>query len=134
MSSSIAMVTEIAVAVVQHEGRYLIGLRPPEVPLGGLWEFPGGKVQTGETAQQAAARECREETGLVVVIGEAFPDVLHTYDHGQLRLHFFLCRLLDASKEDPTPERFRWVSGEKLVDYEFPAANAELIQYLSTQK
>ena len=51
---------EIAIAVVEHEGRFLIGLRPPGAPLAGLWEFAGGKLEPGETPQMAAARECLE--------------------------------------------------------------------------
>ena len=63
----------IAVAVVQHAGTVLIGRRAPEAPLGGLWEFPGGKVGPDETPGEAAARECREETGLAVRIGRPYP-------------------------------------------------------------
>ena len=69
--------TRIAIAVVEHAGRYLIGRRPDGVPLAGLWEFPGGKVQLSETAEQAAERECLEETGLEVAVGEAYPAVVH---------------------------------------------------------
>ena len=131
--SSLGATTEIAIAVVEHEGRYLIGLRPPDVPLPGLWEFPGGKVRPGEAPAEAAQRECLEETGLAVVVGEPLPDVLHTYEHGRLRLHFFRCRLGDPAAAAAVPPRFRWVPGEKLVDYAFPAANAELIARLVRQ-
>ena len=130
MSPSLGTTTEIAIAVVEHDGRYLIGLRPPNVPLPGLWEFPGGKLRPGETPAQAAERECLEETGLAIVVGEAFPDVLHTYEHGRLLLHFFRCRLGDPVAAAAVPTRFRWVPGGKLVDYAFPAANAELVASL----
>ena len=65
---SAASPTPIAVAVVEHDGRYLVGQRPAHVPLGGFWEFPGGKVERGETPEAAAIRECLEETGLTVHI------------------------------------------------------------------
>ncbi len=80
--------TEIAVAVVVDQGRYLIGLRPEGAPLAGLWEFPGGKVLAGETPALAAARECREEAALEIDIGPALIVIVHDYPHGRLRLHF----------------------------------------------
>src|SRR5262245_23048023 len=83
--------TPIAIAVVEHAGRYLVGRRPEGVPLAGLWEFPGGKVRDGETPEKAAASECLEETGLEVHVGQAYPEVVHAYEHGQVRLSFFAC-------------------------------------------
>ncbi len=124
---------EIAVAVVEHEGRLLIGLRPAGVPLAGLWEFPGGKLHHGETPSAAAQRECWEETGLNVVAGDAYPMVEHEYVHGRLRLHFFACTLRNAGTGTPAPtlaERFRWVPAAELSQYEFPKANAALIELL----
>ncbi len=127
--------TEIAVAVVEHQGRYLIGLRPAGVALAGLWEFPGGKLEPGETPETAAERECWEETGLHVQAGAAYPSIEHEYAHGRLRLHFIACAVADttspASQWWPAvPERFRWVSAEELGEYEFPAANAGLLEVL----
>lgn len=120
--------TRIAIAVVEHEGRYLIGQRPPGGPLAGLWEFPGGKVEPDETLEHAAARECLEETGLEVIVGEEYPSVVHHYDHGRVELHFFRCQPRDASPPPQPP--FRWVQGSALVDYSFPAANEELLRRL----
>ena len=65
---------QIAVAVVEHDGRFLVGLRPAGKPLAGFSEFPGGKVHSGETPAEAAERECREETGLSVVVGASISD------------------------------------------------------------
>jgi 8-oxo-dGTP diphosphatase len=123
--------TPIAVAVVQHEGRVLIGRRPAGVPLAGLWEFPGGKVRPGETAQQAAARECLEETGLAVRIAGAYPKVVHHYEHGSVRLHFFAAEPVDAAAEPSGP--FVWVPVRELGRYEFPAANAAVVGRLLSQ-
>ena len=122
---------EIAIAVVEHDGRFLIGLRPGGAPLAGLWEFAGGKVEPGETPQTAAARECLEETGLAVEVGQPYPDIVHQYDHGRLRLHFFRCRPLDP--QALPAERFRWVTAGELSHYEFPAANQALTAYLANQ-
>lgn len=124
-------VVTIAVAVVEHEGRYLIGLREPNVPLAGYWEFPGGKVGDDETPAEAAERECVEETGLTVTVGKLHALVDHTYEHGHLRLHFFDCRA-----KNPTASlaaRFRWVPADELPSYRFPAANAGLVAQLVRQ-
>ena len=118
----------IAVAVVEHDGRFLIGRRPEGVALAGLWEFPGGKVRADETPQEAAARECLEETGLIVEIGTAYPQVLHRYEHGLLRLDFFVATPIDP--DQPPAEPFRWVAREELGNYDFPPANEALVRQL----
>lgn len=118
----------IAIAVVQHQGRYLIGQRPPGKPLAGKWEFPGGKVHSGESPEAAAARECLEETGLEVLVVAPFPEFVHHYEHGSVHLHFFSCTPLDPSTVPH--DSFRWVEAEQLGRYEFPEANASLVEFL----
>jgi mutator protein MutT len=124
--------TPIAVAVVEHDGRFLIQRRPPGVPLAGLWEFPGGKVLPGETPQAAAARECLEETGLAIIVGPAYPEVVKEYAHDQVRLSFFRCTLADPPPAGDA--RYRWVSPAELGEYEFPAANSALVAMLASRK
>jgi mutator protein MutT len=119
----------IAVAVVEHEGRVLIGKRPPGGPLPGLWEFPGGKVEPNETPEQTAARECREETGLTVRIGRLHLEQVYTHAHGPVRLFFFAAEPADPSQ--PPAEPFRWVPVQELPSYEMPAANAALVRHLA---
>jgi 8-oxo-dGTP diphosphatase len=120
---------EIAIAVVEHAGRYLIGQRPAGVPLAGLWEFPGGKVRAGETPALAAARECLEETGLAVRVGDRISQIVHAYEHARVRLHFFACTPLDASRPPAAP--FRWTPAGELCQHEFPAANAGIVRFLA---
>jgi 8-oxo-dGTP diphosphatase len=120
--------TRIAVAVVEHAGRFLVGQRPEGVPLAGLWEFPGGKVQPGETPQQAAVRECLEETGLVVEVTGQYEPVDYQYEHGRLHLCFFACRPRDPSADPHLP--FAWHSRQDLALMQFPAANTWLIAAL----
>lgn len=120
--------TPIAVAVVEHAGRFLVGPRRPGVPLAGYWEFPGGKVRPGETPAQAAARECLEETGLAVAVGKPYPPVVQQYDHDRLRLSFYACRPL--APEQPPREPFRWVRAAELARHRFLEANAGLIALL----
>lgn len=126
------MPTPIAIAVVEYEGRFLIGQRPAGVPLAGLWEFPGGKIQPGETPAAAAVRECLEETGLTVEPLFRYPEQVQEYDHDQVQLHFIACRLKTASAGKSRPS-FQWVRREELGNFEFPAGNCRLLGILAAQ-
>ncbi len=122
----------IAVAVVERDGQFLIGRREAGTVLSGLWEFPGGKIEPGEAPAAAAARECREETGLAVNVIDEYEPVEHQYDHARVELHFFRCTPSDPQQ---TPNsRFRWVPAAALVEYEFPAANSALIAQLTHRR
>jgi len=118
----------IAVAVVRHGRQVLIGPRPPGKPLAGLWEFPGGKVRPGESARQAAVRECLEETGLRIRITGLEAATRHRYDYGAVRIRFFAAEPIDPQ---PLPaEPFRWVPIADLADYRFPPANDVILKRL----
>lgn len=119
----------IAIAVVEHDGHYLIGQRPTGVPLAGLWEFPGGKVEPGESPEQAAARECLEETGIAITVGEPYPAVDHRYEHGHVQLVFFACRPRGTACGPRPP--FEWVPRRRLMEYRFPDANRALVAHLA---
>lgn len=119
--------TRIGIAVVEHGGRYLVGRRPTGVALAGKWEFPGGKLQPGESPAEAAVRECREETGLGVEIVGQFPPHTETYDHGTVELHFFDCRVINESL--PTSP-FQWIERTSLADLDFPSGNRDLLRIL----
>jgi mutator protein MutT len=120
--------TEIAIAVVKHDGLFLIGTRPDGAPLAGYSEFPGGKIKPGESPADAAARECWEETGIEVTMGDPYPEVVHTYDHDTLRLHFI--RATPVEFDQPTNDRYQWVHRSELADRQFPEANAALVGQL----
>jgi mutator protein MutT len=121
--------TRIAIAVVEHDGRFLVGKRPPNVPLPGMSEFPGGKLQAGETAEAAAARECLEETGLAVQVGIEYPTLDYDYAHDRVELHFFHCTPIDPAR--PPREPFRWVRRAELAALEFPAANRAILDRIA---
>jgi 8-oxo-dGTP diphosphatase len=101
------------------------------VPLAGFWEFPGGKVEAGETPQQAAQRECLEEAGIEIVVENPYPRAIHQYDHDRVELHFFACRPVDPRTKAASP--FRWVEQANLGDYRFPEANAALVRHLCSR-
>ena len=123
------MPTPIAIAVVEWEGRFLIGQRPEGVPLAGLWEFPGGKIEPGETVETAAVRECREEAGLSVEPLFRYPEHVQQYDHGKVALHFIACRPTSGATDEPLPP-FRWIPRADLAHHEFPSGNRGLLALL----
>ena len=130
MTEPVGAPKQIAIAVVEHDGRFLIGQRPPDVPLGGLWEFPGGKVEPGESPADAAVRECLEETGLRVEVTGRYPEHIHQYAQGRVQLHFFSCRLMDSQLEPARP--YEWVERDALGRLAFPDGNRELLRRLMT--
>jgi 8-oxo-dGTP diphosphatase len=123
------MATPIAIAVVEQAGSFLIGQRPPGTALAGLWEFPGGKIEPGESAEAAAVRECLEETGLAVEPLFRYPQHVQQYDHDRVQLSFVACRLSPATQSVPR-EPFRWVARQELAKYDFPVGNRGLLQQL----
>ena len=120
----------VAIAVIEDAGRILIGRRPIGKPLGGLWEFPGGRIECNETPAQAAVRECREETGLQVGVIRRYAYHECEYAHDRVQLHFFACRLIRTGHPI---EPFRWVPREELDRYSFPAGNEEILSLLRMQ-
>lgn len=124
------MPTPIAIAVVEHEGRFLIGQRPEGSALAGLWEFPGGKIEPGESPEQAAIRECREETGLAVEALCRYPEHVQQYEHDEVRLSFIACRPRAELPTEPI-DPYRWVARSELGAYEFPEGNRMLLNLLT---
>ena len=122
--------TAVAIGIVEHAGQFLVGVRQPGQALPGLAEFPGGKLEPGETVDQAVCREVFEETGLRVRPTAWRREVEHHYGHGRVRLTFVRCRL-EAPGEPRFP--FRWLPPHELTQLRFPAANATLLRELLTE-
>ena len=126
---------DIAVGLVfDDEGRLLIQRRPDEGLLGGLWEFPGGKQEDGESMEEACRREVREELGIEMDGVEPFYTLSHAYSHFKITLHAFRGRLADGPPEAREGQPFRWVTVEELNDYGFPRANRRLIEELERRQ
>ena len=121
---------EVALALVWREGRLLVTRRPPGVHLAGYWEFPGGKLRPGEAPERAAEREVREEVGIGCRARARRATIRHTYPERVVVLHPVDCDWLEGEAVLRGVSAAEWVALERLADYEFPPANAELIASL----
>ncbi len=120
----------VTAAVIEQDGRFLVTRRPRGVHLEGLWEFPGGKCEPGETHVASLEREMVEELATGVVVGREVFTVTHAYPDRVVELHFFECRLT-ATPTAALGQEMRWVSREELRSLPFPPADEELIRKLS---
>jgi 8-oxo-dGTP diphosphatase len=125
---------DVSAALVFREGKLLITLRCAEAHLGGLWEFPGGKREPGETFEACLARELREELGVEVEVGRLFEAVTHAYPEKTVHLKFFLCRLSAGVPQPLGCAALRWVAARELKDFAFPAADAVLLEKLQAAR
>lgn len=123
----------IGIAVVEHDGCFLVGIRGDETSLVGCAEFPGGKCSPGEDPADCAVRECEEETGLRVAIVELLFRTPYDYAHGLVDLHFYLCCPTNADETRERHGRFEWIPRAQLGTLGFPAANRPVIELLQKQ-
>ena len=133
-SGGAAQAVEVAAGLVFRGGKLLISRRRAEDHLGGLWEFPGGKREAGETFEECLRRELREELGVTVEVGALIESIDHEYPGKRVSLRFFRCRLA-AGESEPQPlgcAAVAWVERAELGCYEFPAADARLLERVRT--
>ena len=122
----------VAVALVDADGRVLLAQRPPGRSMAGLWEFPGGKVEQGETPEAALIRELHEELGIETWASCLAPLTFasHAYDDFHLLMPLFVCRRWQGTLVPREGQVLRWVRPENLRDYPMPAADIPLIPIL----
>jgi mutator protein MutT len=120
-------VVEVAAGLLFRAGRLLITQRHADAHLGGLWEFPGGKREPGETFPECLRRELREELGCEVTVGERLETIRHDYPDKSVLLKFFACRLEEGEPQPLGCAALRWVTREELGQFPFPAADARLL-------
>jgi 8-oxo-dGTP diphosphatase len=124
--------TIVTAAVAEREGRLLVTRRLEGSHLAGYWEFPGGKLEPGESPEACLARELTEELGTVATVGEEIHRTLFAYDDRVLELRFFRC-VLDGDPRPLLGQEIRWVAPAELSLLEFPPADAEVVQMLATR-
>lgn len=120
---------DIVVALLIRNGHVLITRRDPFAHQGGLWEFPGGKRQAGESLLDCLRREVFEEIGVSVDQAEPFHETVHHYPDCSVRLHFFLCPVDDSC----CPAAGRWIQTTETNHYTFPAANRDVLRRLAAR-
>ncbi len=121
-------VTEVVAALIWQCDRFMICRRPAHKARGLLWEFVGGKVEEGETKEQALIRECREEIAVTLDVGDVFMDVTHEYP--DLTVHL---TLINATIADGEPQKLehvdiRWITPREIPDYDFCPADVEILK------
>ena len=118
----------IGVAVIKNDrGEILIDRRRPEGLLGGMWEFPGGKVEPGESIEACIEREITEELAIAIQVGAHLTTVDHAYSHFRVTLNVHWCDYVSGEPQPIECDEIRWVKPEELNDYPFPKANEHII-------
>jgi 8-oxo-dGTP diphosphatase len=132
VTSARPIVLVVAVALVDVDGRVLIARRPEGKTMEGLWEFPGGKVEDGETPEAALIRELKEELGIDTEQSCLAPFTFssHAYDEFQLLMPLYVCRVWQGTPKAQERQELAWVSPLRLRDYPMPPADRPLIAML----
>ena len=131
MSAKLVLVA--ACALIDVDGRVLLAQRPAGKPMAGLWEFPGGKVESGERPEDSLIRELKEELGIVVREACLAPLTFasHAYPEFHLLMPLFVCRRWDGTVTPREGQRLAWVRPNRLREYPMPPADEPLIAHLT---
>jgi mutator protein MutT len=125
---------EVTAAIIRHEGKILITERPEGRHLEGLWEFPGGKKEPGETLEECVIREIREELGVQIKPYKLLLSVTHEYETKIVELYPFICSIVNGSPAPLEGQKMRWVDPEELSLYRFPPPDQKIIEILCNGK
>jgi mutator protein MutT len=120
----------VAAAIIHRDQHILLTKRPANVHLPNLWEFPGGKVEPGESLEAALRRELREELDIEANVHDEYFTVTHHYPTKSVELHFFTCTIASGEPRAVEAPELRWVKASDLHAYKFPEADRELIERL----
>jgi len=121
----------VVACIIERGGKFLITRRLKHSHLGHLWEFPGGKIEPGETLEACGIRECREEIDVEVKPLELVQELVHAYPEKSVHLYFLRCEFVAGEPKALQCADWRWVKPEDLSEFEFPEADKEIIKALS---
>lgn len=124
---------QVAAAIIARQGRYLITRRKAGTHLGGLWEFPGGKREAGESLKDCLRREVREELGLEITEPVPFQTIRHDYPEKSVELHFFRCTIMTGAAQRLGCDDLKWVTAKELASIDFPPADRALVTALQDE-
>ena len=122
--------TEVVAALIWDENRFLACQRPANKARGLLWEFVGGKVEPGETREQALIRECQEELAVTVAVQDVFMEVDHVYPDLTVHLTLFNAAIAEGTPQRIEHNDLRWITVEEIDEYEFCPADEEILRRL----
>ena len=123
---------EVVAALIWDERRFLICRRPAGKARGGLYEFAGGKVEPGETPEQALVRECREELAITLAVGDVFMDVTHDYPDLTVHLTLYHASIAEGTPQALEHSDLRWITPEEIPLYDFCSADEAILRRLRT--
>ena len=124
--------TEVVAALIWEQDKFMICQRPAHKARGLLWEFVGGKVEPGETREQALIRECREELAVELDVGGVFTEVVHEYPDLTVHLTLFHAAIREGTPEKLEHEDIRWITVNEIDQYVFCPADEEILTRLKT--
>lgn len=119
---------EVTAAVIIKNGKILICQRQANKNCGLLWEFPGGKIEIGETGEQCIIRECQEELGITLRVNRELTDVVYEYPDRTVHLHFYLCDIITGIPEIKEHNDIAWIIPDEADRYEFCPADKKMLQ------
>lgn len=122
--------TEVVAALIWDRERFLICQRPAHKARGLLWEFVGGKVEMGETGEEALIRECREELAVMISVGEVFMDVIHAYPDLTVHLTLYHAAIAEGTPRLLEHNDLRWITVDEIDQYEFCPADETILERL----
>ncbi|KAF5055281.1 CTP pyrophosphohydrolase [anaerobic digester metagenome] len=125
---------EVVAALVWDKDKFMICQRPAHKARGMLWEFVGGKVEPGETKEQALIRECQEELAITLSVGEVFMDVVHEYPDLTVHLTLFNAAILSGTPQKLEHNDIRWITVDEIPEYEFCPADEIILKRLRRTK
>ena len=126
------MTTEVVAALIWDSGKFMICQRPAHKARALLWEFVGGKVELGETKEQALIRECQEELAVTLCVGDVFMDVVHEYPDITVHLTLFHASIAEGVPQRIEHNDIQWICPEQIGNYEFCPADREILERIQT--
>ena len=126
--------TEVVAALIWNEDKFLICQRPANKARGLLWEFVGGKVESGETKEQALIRECREELAVTISVKDVFMEVVHKYPDLTVHLTLYHASIAEGVPRKLEHNDIRWIPVEDIPRYDFCPADTEILRKLQGGK
>ncbi|PKM85993.1 MAG: 8-oxo-dGTP diphosphatase MutT [Firmicutes bacterium HGW-Firmicutes-12] len=123
---------KVTAALIMHNGRVLIAKRKADDKLANKWEFPGGKVEFGETPEECLIREIKEELDIEIIIDSYFAESVYTYPHGTIHLMAYWAKWISGTVKPTVHDDIKWAPPEELPLYDFAPADIAIVEKLTS--